>query len=640
MRRTIALLFLLAGTLSASARDSVDHWFEVHSQHFVVLTDTNEKQGRRVAGQLERMRAVFHLLMPTASDSAGSPIIVLALKDRKAFQALEPEVYLAKGQMDLAGFFMRAPDKNYILLRLDAEGEHPFATVYHEYTHFMARNASDWMPVWLNEGLAEFYQNTDIQEKEVLLGQASPDDILYLRQNRLLPLTALLKVDNTSPYYHEEQKASVFYAESWALTHYIEITDRQKGTSRLQDYANLVMKKEDPVIAAQKAFGDLNQLQQSLSSYIAQGQFMMFKMNKVVTVDESTFQVRAIPTPDADAIRADVLVYNQRIKDAQALLDSTLRDDPNNALAHETMGYLKFREGDMEAARKWYGEAVKLDSQSYVAHYYYAAMSMRSADAAQDPEIESSLRTCMKLNPGFAPAYDELAMYYSRDPAKANEAHILNLQAISLEPDNLNYRLNAATVLMNEQRSTDAVAVLKAASRVAKTPEQVASLQTRIEQIEQYNAAVEQRRQAEKAAGTQAAGTQTVSTFVEDTRTMTITNSDGRKVILRPNPAQQTPKYPTETPTGPHHTARGVLRDVHCSYPTILTFSVDQAGKAPAVSLYRNDFNQIEFTATNFSPKGDLNPCTDIEGMKAKVGFTEVSDKSIAGQILTVELSK
>ena len=45
------------------------------------------------------------------------------------------------------------------------------------------------------------------------------------------------------------------------------------------------------------------------------------------------------------------------------------------------MGYLKFREGDMQAARKWYGEAVKLDSQSYLAHYYYAAMSMQSSGA-------------------------------------------------------------------------------------------------------------------------------------------------------------------------------------------------------------------------------------------------------------------
>jgi len=579
------------------------------------------------------MRAVFHLLMPTASDSAGSPVIVLALKDRKAFQALEPKAYLAKGQLDLAGFFMRAPDKNYILLRMDAQGDHPFATVYHEYTHFMMRNTSEWMPLWLNEGLAEFYQNSDIQEKEVLLGQASPEDILYLRQNRLLPLTTLFKVDYTSPYYHEEQKGSVFYAESWALTHYIEITDGQKGTNRLQDYANLLAKKEDPVVAAQKAFGDLNQLQQSLYSYITQGRFMMFKVNKVVTVDESAFQVRAISTPDADAIRADVLVYNQRIKDAQALIDSTLRDDPNNALAHETMGYLKFREGDMQAAGKWYGEAVKLDSQSYLAHYYYAAMSMQFSGTGQDPEIESSLRTCMKLNPRFAPAYDALAMYYSRDAAKANEAHLSNIQAISLEPDNLNYRLNAAAVLMNEHRYTDAIAVLKAASHVAKTPEQVASVQTRIDQIEQYNAAVERTRQAE-----QTPGTQTVSTIITDTRTMTMTSSDGRQVILRPDTAQQTPKYPTEAPTGPHHTAKGILRSVHCSYPTILTLSVDQAGKA--VSLYRNDFKQIEFSATNFTPKGDLNPCTDIEGMKAKVGYTEVSDKSVAGQILSVELSK
>ena len=417
MRRMIVFLFLIAITLSASARDSVDHWFEVRTEHFVVVTDSSEKQARRIAGQFERMRSVFHLLMPSASDNAGSPMIVLALKDKKAFQSLEPEAYLAKGQLDLAGYFMRAPDKNYILLRLDAQGDHPYATVYHEYTHYMMRNASEWIPLWLNEGLAEFYQNTDIQEREVLLGQPSNDDILYLRQSRLLPLMTLLKVDQMSPYYHEEQKGSVFYAESWALTHYIEVTDRQKGTNRLEEYARLLIEKEDPVTAAQKAFGDLNLLQKSLNSYISQGQFMMFKMNRVMSIDESTFQVRAIPASDADAIRADVLVYNQRTKDAQALIDSTLRDDPKNALAHETKGYLKFREGDMQAARKWYGEAVQLDSQSYLAHYYYATMSMQSSVTGKDAEIESSLLACIKLNPTFAPAYDALAGHYSSIPA-------------------------------------------------------------------------------------------------------------------------------------------------------------------------------------------------------------------------------
>jgi tetratricopeptide (TPR) repeat protein len=635
MRRTFVVLFLLAVTLSASARDSADHWFEVRTPHFVVLTDTNEKQARRVAEQFERMRAVFHLLMPAASDDAGSPIIVLALKDKKAFQTLEPEVYLAKGQLDLAGYFMRAPDKNYILLRLDAQGPHPFATVYHEYTHYMMRGASEWLPLWLNEGLAEFYQNTDIQDKEVLLGQADQNDILYLRQNRLLPITTLLKVDQTSPYYHEEQKGSVFYAESWALTHFIEITDAQKGTLRLQNYADLLAKKEDPIVAAQQAFGDLTQLQKSLNSYISQGQFMMFKMKRAVAVDESAFQFRAIPSTDADAIRADVLLYNQRTRDAQALLDSVLRDDPKNALAHETMGYLKFREGDIQAARKWYGEAVKLDSQSYLANYYYAAMSLGPGGQEEDPAIESSLRTCIKLNPAFAPAYDALARYYMRDPAKTNEAHMLNVRAIMLEPDNIGYRLNAALVWMNAHLYDDALAVLKAASRVAKTPEQLASIQTRVEQIEQYQAAVAQSDQVEKNARTQ-----TAATRVTDTRTMTITRADGSKFVLKPESPQQTPRYPTEAPTGRRHIVRGVLRGVHCAYPTTIMLSVDPSGKTPAVDLYRNDFKQIEFSALNFTPKGDLNPCTDIEGLKAKVEYAEVSDRSIAGQIVSVELSK
>lgn len=635
MRQTLALLFLFLGTFSASARDSIDHWFEVRSPHFVVLTDSNEKQAHRIASQFERMRAVFHLLMPTASDGAGSPVIVLALKDKKAMQALLPESYLAKGSLDLAGLFLRAPDKNYILVRLDAQGAHPFATVYHEYTHFMMRNASEWIPLWMNEGLAEFYQNTDIQEKEVLLGEPNTDDILYLRQNRLLPLITLLKVDQTSPYYHEEQKGSVFYAESWALTHYIEISDAQKGTNRLQNYAELLMKRKDPVVAAQQAFGDLGQLQNSLNRYISQGQFMMFKMKKVVAVDESSFQVRAVPNTDADAIRADVLVYNQRPKDAEALIEAVLRDDPNNAIAHETMGYLKYRERDLQAARKWYGEAVKLNSQSYLAHYYYAAMSMGPTGQGQDPEIESSLRTCMKLNPDFAPAYDALAMYYRSDPAKVNEAHMLNIRAISLEPDNLNYRLNAALLLVNNQRYDDAIAVLKAASHVARTPEQLATVQTRMGQVEQYRAAAAQSRQEEKVAAMRP-----TATSVTDTRTNTITSSDGRRFVIKPDTAQDARKYPTEAPTGQHHTVRGVLRGVHCGYPSVITFNLERSGTPRTLLLYRNDFKQIEFSATNFTPKGDLNPCTDMEGLKAKVQYAEVSDKTVAGQVISVELSK
>ena len=66
----------------------------------------------------------------------GFSIIVLALKDRKSFRTVEPEAYLAKNQLDLAGLFLSAPDKNYILLRLDAgRATDPFSTLVHELAH-------------------------------------------------------------------------------------------------------------------------------------------------------------------------------------------------------------------------------------------------------------------------------------------------------------------------------------------------------------------------------------------------------------------------------------------------------------------------------------------------------------------------
>ena len=198
MWKRIALLLslpLFAAAL-ASARDKPENWLEVGSQHFTVVTNANEKTGRRIADQFERMRSVFHVAFPHLSIDNGSPVIVLAIKDEKTFRALEPQVYLAKGQIKLGGLFLRAPDKNYVLMRVDAEGEHPYAVIYHEYTHFLLSRSVEWLPLWLNEGLAEFYENTDIHETDVALGQASPGEsasccarTVYCRWLRCLPST-------------------------------------------------------------------------------------------------------------------------------------------------------------------------------------------------------------------------------------------------------------------------------------------------------------------------------------------------------------------------------------------------------------------------------------------------------------------
>jgi tetratricopeptide (TPR) repeat protein len=615
-KRLFLLLSLFAASL-VSARDKTENWIEVRSPHFIVLSNSSEKQARHVADQFERMRLVFHAEVPRANVDPGVPIVVLALKDKKDFQTLEPEAYLAKGQIELAGLFMRAPDKNYVLLRLDAQGEHPYATVYHEYTHLLCSGAAEWLPLWLNEGLAEFYQNTEIRDKEVVLGEPSPENVLLLRRERLMPIPILFRVDQSSPYYHEENRGSIFYAESWALTHYLRVKDRQQNTNHLREYTELVSQKVDPVTAGTRAFGDLNQLQAALEKYVAQTTFFEFKGPLVTEVDETTFKIQAMSPAQADAVRADFLVYEQRVKDAKPLLERVLQEDPSNASAHETMGYLEFRQGNLDEARKWYAQAIKLNSQSFLAYYYFAAITTNGArlDTETKPQVESSLRTAIKLNPSFAPPYEQLAVLFGTERENLEEAHTLILNAVQLDPGNLHYRLNTANILLEMERGTDAIAVLQNAMGLAKTPDQVASVQNLLESARQYQSAREQEQQSTPAI--QPAVSQTQS---------------AQGISGVPKPASP------DEPHGPRHGMRGTIRNVRCSQPAILELTVEGDGKT--LSLHSNNYFKIQFSALGFTPAGELHPCTDLEGMKARVEFFEASGKSVEGQISSIELSK
>jgi hypothetical protein len=249
---------------------------------------------------------------------------------------------------------LRTPEKNYVLILLNAPGEHPYAPIYHEYAHFVQSRTGEWMPLWLTEGWAEFYQTAEILDTEVLIGKLDAPTWQFLERNALLPLSTLFTVDMHSPYYHEEDKGSMFYAESWALTHYLKIKDVRENTHRLQDYLAFVHKNVDTVTAAAQAFGDLAKLQSDLQRYIANTDFDPLHIAGSTAVDDSAFTVQPLTQTEVDTIRADILAYDQREDDARTLAETVLHDDPANVPARETMGYLACRRRNFDEARMWY----------------------------------------------------------------------------------------------------------------------------------------------------------------------------------------------------------------------------------------------------------------------------------------------
>ncbi len=643
MRKLFALLCFMLLLSRPVRADSTPRWLQVQTEHFTVITDGSDAQARSISAQFERMHALFAKLLPHAQADSGSSVVVLALKNRKGFQALEPEAYLGKNALDLAGYFLPRQDRSYILLRLDTSGEHPYATVYHEYTHYMTRHITA-LPLWLNEGLAEFYQNTDIDNKTARLGQPDFNEIRFLGEQRLLPLSTLFAVDHNSPFYHEENKGNIFYAESWALTHMLFIQDFKNHTQRIQSYLLNILNGQDSIYAAEHAFGDLKVLQKTLDDYVHQNSYNLFTMPLQNTVAESSLHVEPLATPDANAIRADLLMENGRKNDARALIDSVLKDAPENAQVHESMGMMELRQGNVREARKWYGEAVALHAASYLAYYNFGALSLQlgNGDGATEETVGASLRKAVELNPHFAPADEALANFDQRHE-QLDEALEMITRAVELDPGNVAYRLDAAQIRVQRKEFSNAIAVLQSATKVAKTPEEQERVKARLESMERFQ---QQRAEAQtmqagetqpEAALRNAAGASTGPAPQELNQGATITDSEGRVLhpVILPSAEHI---YPPGPPDGPKHTVKGVLRSVSCFYPKGITLSVDGSGKA--VPLYSNDMYGIQYSAANFTPGKDLNPCQEFEGMKASVTYAEVKNQPVAGQIVAVELSK
>ena len=99
MKSTLTGLLLFVAAVASSTSSAATPppgRTEVKSKHFIVLSNAGERDARRIAMQFEQMSAVFRTLFPAKSADTDPPITVLALKDKKAMQALVPSLDSAK----------------------------------------------------------------------------------------------------------------------------------------------------------------------------------------------------------------------------------------------------------------------------------------------------------------------------------------------------------------------------------------------------------------------------------------------------------------------------------------------------------------------------------------------------------------
>ena len=517
---TIALGLLTATSAHALATTSAhasvtpkDNWISVQSKNFFLVGNASEKEVRQVAIRLEQFRDVFSRLFKGMNFTSPVPTTVIVFKSDSSYKPFKP---LADGKtVAVGGYFQAGPDVNYITLTIEKRAENPYAIIFHEYVHLLVNNSlgKTSAPPWFNEGIAEYYSTFDIEDdRKVFLGNLISNHLELLRNTRLLPLDQLFAVDYHSLERNKHDARGLFYAQSWALIHYLIQGNEGKRTPQLSRFVDLLRAKTPLETAFKQAFQtDYDGMLKELKNYIQQ----RFFQGQVVTFEkklEFDSEMKAAPITEAEAngYLGDLLHHINRDDDAQKRLEQALALDPKLAMARASLGMVFLDQKKFAEAKEQLRQAVAENSTNYLAHYYYAYVLSREvmsegqpvhgipAEAAQTMRAE--LRRAIALKPDFPESYHLLAFVNLVTGEELDESISLIKRAVALSPGSEQFSLVLGQLYLRKEDFNEARKSIEPLAKNGSEPHirenaknLLASISSYQEQLERFRAFRSQR---------------------------------------------------------------------------------------------------------------------------------------------------
>lgn len=622
LRALIASLLALFSTIVFAAANEV--WIEVRTPNFTVISNAGEKECRKIADQFEEIRLVFRNAFPTLRTEIGKPVVIFAVKNEESLKLLLPEYWETKGHTHPAGIYVPGEAEHFVAVRTDTHGENPYEIVYHEYTHALLHLNFRDLPVWLDEGIAEYLGNTEIREKSVLIGKIDSYHLRELHENKLIPIDTLLQVDHNSPYYNEQDRTSLFYAESWVLVHYLMLDPEARQQQLLNRFKIAWAANGNQVTAAQETFGDLKKFANRMSGYAHQDRFYVGTLNTVAHGNAEAYPSRTLAPAEVEAQRGAFYVCTRRFAEAKAALDHAMQDDPELPVVHESSGMLAYYQQDWTAAEKEFSRAVQLHSANYAAYFFDASSQMRRRRSnADDAEPVALLEKAISMNAQFAPAYAALSSLYSTNPETHEKALAMGRKAIELEPGNLQYAVAYSFVLLNVDRLADArvmAARIQAAGRTAEDRQLSQQLEQAIQSRTEYEEQVEAyKRQAEQRQQNAEEQTSLAAIVAERSGTASAT----KEPVVN--------KHDKET----QYAVEGTIEAADCGSDGggKVILMVNKSGMRFKIV----DIEELQIAEGNKDVSDHAPACADWKGRRARLYFYKLKDKEFAGELSTVQ---
>lgn len=476
-------LFILIGltlalfVLPASAKDD---WIQIRSKNFLLIGNAAEKDIRRVGTRLEEFRETFRHIFPKMNVASPVPINVIVFKNGSSYTPFKPRLTDGKIDTSIAGYFQSGEDVNYITLSAEGEDNKTFAVILHEYVHSLVKVQYGNFPVpaWFNEGLAEYYETFTIENNsKIRVGLPQQHNLSLLQQNPLTPLRALLNLTNTQLSNSGDRPRDLFYAQSWALIHYLMQSGRSDSLTKFME---LLQSDSSPEKAFQAAFQTTYaEMEKQLARYIATDRYNFQEYNFVHKLEfDAAMHSSPLDEASVNSYLGDILAHTHRDDEAEPYLLAALKLQPTSSIANTTLGMMRMKHQKYDEAKKYLEAAISADQTNYRTFFDYAYILsqekrdelgfVRELSKESTVKMRNAINKSVALNPNFAESYELLAFIALVNNEDLENAVASMQKALQIQPGNQTYALRLAEIYLRQHKYAEAGVIV---DKIAKTPD-------------------------------------------------------------------------------------------------------------------------------------------------------------------------
>jgi tetratricopeptide (TPR) repeat protein len=462
--RLVAVLLLAGGAVSGGQK-----WMRIETKHFEVISDSGAGPASQVLERFEQARRVF--LDAPGAPAAMPPVRVFVFRSERNYEPfrLGPAVQ---------AFFQSGPERDWVVIRY--AGAETDRIAVHEYVHALLNRSQVKLPQWLEEGTAELYSTIAIAGQKMIVGKGIPTHLQVLHQANWLDAAELFRITKESPYYNEASKNGIFYAQSWALAHMLNL-----GAGYRSAMPSFVQNLADGIPAAsafRAAFGkSLDGAIADLRGYLATGMRPAELGAPPADDPEQASAPESFGEAEALAARAELLLLMKRNDQALAFyreLSKRFPDAPDTATG---LAVLALRERRFDDARDLFRKAIDHGSRDPSAYFEYA-MLLRETGAPRE-EVDAMLRRTVEVSPDHAEAHFILGVR-AGESGNTGES-IAHLQkAVEIQPRQALLWQELAEEYLKAKRTAEAKTAARRALQLSATPQDEGRARTLLESME------------------------------------------------------------------------------------------------------------------------------------------------------------